>query len=330
MLHEKKRVRIRAWTGTTARRQSVRRCFVIPVLLLACYGVGEVHAAELGNITVHSWLGRQLKASVMLTGDDARQSEVRCFKGTLVNLNNEPVASLKVTLQHSAKGSILLLFGGNPVDEPAAMVRIENTCVAGAKREYALLLDQVPEALRSNAPLIASPLPEASEMGNLTQLRQTREADAKRRKAARKDAVLPDIVSSATGMMRLAAVLSSPQSGSRGRAGSAPLARAEEASVEMTPGAGVRRPVLKLAHTLGMNVAAGPSKSDRAGGTGTSINRSGLVAGVLSLLAFAGAAAWLVMRLREMKAASKPWMPIDAVLDSGEEQAEAVPAKQKL
>ena len=55
-----------------------------------------------------------------------------------------------------------------------------------------------------------------------------------------------------------------------------------------------------------------------------------LVAGVLSLLAFAGAAAWLVMRLREMKAASKPWMPIDAVLDLGEEQAEAVPAKQKL
>lgn len=137
------------------------RC-LIPVLLLICHSTLDVQAAELGDIRVHSWLGRQLKASVPLMGADARESEERCFKGGLINLNHELVSPLKVSLQHSSKASVLLLSGGKAVDEPAAMVRVENVCGTGSSREYTVLLDLVSEASVVAAPAVI-PLPETGK-----------------------------------------------------------------------------------------------------------------------------------------------------------------------
>ena len=288
------------WHTGTRQSQSWRHHCVLPALLLGCAGAWDAQGAELGSLTVHSWLGRQLKASVLLAGDDARESESRCYKASLLNLNNEALGSLKATVQHSAKGSILLLFGGDAVDEPAAMVKVENTCGTGGAREYALLLDQVPDAQKIAEPY-AEPLP-AGE-GRQVEARKVHDGgQAKATVTVPESTIQPvrslpqDIVSAATGMMRLAALLPASHAG----ATRSPSMRAAVANMDAE-----HRPSLKLAHSLGTaGTAAGKP------GEGSS-QHPGVVASVLTLLAVLCATAWIAMRIRSMNASGKAWVPAD-------------------
>lgn len=278
---------------------------VMAGMLFACSGAWDAQAADLGDITVHSWLGRQLKASIALMGDDARESEARCFTGSLVNLNNEVVGTLKLTLQHSAKGAVLLLFGGNAVDEPAAMVRVVNACGQGAVREYALLLDQAPEGQVAAAVPAVDVALKTVERAVERPRRQQEVAIGQARKEA-PPVVQADIVSAVTGMMRLSAMLRPPLAGG-------------DSAMKLTDAIeNTYRPVLKLAQTLG-NARTGDA---------TSTNRTGVIAGMLSLLAIVGAAGWIMLRVREMKATSKPWVPVDAESDAGTDTAQPVTAVQ--
>lgn len=321
--------------STSFRTKSIHR-FLVPALLGACCAAGA-QAVELGNIRVHSWLGRQLKASVPLVGDDARQSEARCFKASLMNLNQEVVSALKVTLQHSASSSLLLLAGGNAVDEPAASVRVENVCGTGERRDYAVLLDLVPESQAAasraavSAPLAAppdeaeksEPVVEQAPSGMPNRApADTRQRIAQSEPVTRKNAgiapMLPYTI--LVSGLKLAAMLPDPEN-SRARPASHSPASRGSSHADASPGA-----LLKLDRSLAKAVpksadkrgASGPvaGKDDASGDTAT-------LAAVLAFLAISGAAAWIVMRLREMRAAAKPWMPVDMVLDARAEESGA-------
>ncbi|HZW21640.1 hypothetical protein [Noviherbaspirillum sp.] len=252
------------------------RGVVLGAVLFFCHAP-HAASAELGELRVHSWLGRQLKASAPLTGDDARSSTPACFKAALLNLNREVVAPLKVTLQHSANASTLLISGGNPVDEPAGMVAIENTCGAGERREYGLLLDVAPPTV---APALELPKEEAAAPAP----RKVRATEAAVPAAKPFADILVTI--NETWRMKLASML------------------VPQRPAFATP-AGASEP-------LQLKAARGLASGQREGGSRVSM----LVFGILSGLVLAGAVLWLALRLRAMRKAEQPWAPVDALLDA--------------
>lgn len=270
----------------------------IAACLLALHVVLPAHAVELGDIRVHSWLGKQIKASVPLGGDDARTSEARCFKGVLVNLHGEPVSALRTTLQHTTTGSLLLLFGGSAVDEPAATVVVENVCGTGGSREYAVLLDLVPQA--SVAP---APVPEDASPAQQV-ARDNSAARAGNAVPAAEEAAtfIPDTIYPIPGMpsMRMAAMLSTPNAGRVRRTVHAPLQPATEDAFSAA----------RLTMASGLASFARPA-SDEHGGMKATV----IVA--FALGALMAAIAWIVMRMRAMRTAEQPWLPIDMRIDAG-------------
>ncbi len=328
------------------------RC-LIPVLLLICHSTLDVQAAELGDIRVHSWLGRQLKASVPLMGMDARGSEERCFKGSLINLNHELVSTLKVSLQHSSKASVLLLSGGNAVDEPAAMVRLENVCGTGSSREYAVLLDPVSEAPAVAAPAVI-PLPETGKEEAIAPPTRITPAPEKSVASARTEnppdfsettrrgtqaaQKLPKMPANAEAIPPITGMLKLKMAAMLAKSYPNQILHAAHSSPRHGVGEILREPMqpdtssqprLKLDRSLAKLPSAAMEKralrnssstqSDRAGqdtGKDSPISQTAFIAGALSFLFIFGAAIWIVVRMREMKGTTKPWIPNDLLLDT--------------
>lgn len=132
----------RAMHGLRRSPTFMHRACQAAALTLLLLAAPLVRSAVFGDIRTHSWLGGQLKASIPLSAEAAGGSEVRCYRATLEVAGNSP-QDLKLALQRTAKGSILLLSGGSPAVEPAATVRMEDMC-AGTRRQYAVLLDPAP------------------------------------------------------------------------------------------------------------------------------------------------------------------------------------------
>lgn len=277
-------------------------------MLLFSYLAANAEAVELGNLRVHSLLGRQLKASVPLTGDDARESEARCFKAALVNMNREPLSILKVTLQHFSNGSVLLLSGGAAIDEPAAMVVVENSCGAASSRDYALLLDPAAPAAAS-ASAVATPMDTVKEIvapmttPPLAKTVQTERgpdaADPSGGLQNRKPSVRSAFLYAIPGMptMKMAAMLADPDRDKISHAG------AQTRQPTLTDSSPHAR--LRMERSL-----AGTGWSG-VNGAQTSHGQKAWIIGALSLIALLGAAAWIVMRVREMRSSAKPWIPGD-------------------
>lgn len=276
-------------------------------MLLFSYLAANVQAVELGNLRVHSLLGRQLKASVPLTGDDARESEARCFKAALVNMNREPLSTLKVTLQHFSNGSVLLLSGGAAIDEPAAMVVVENSCGAASSRDYALLLDPA-APVAASASTVAMPTDTAKEGAAPTQPLARNVQPERRPDSAnppdglqdRKPSVRSAFLYAIPGMptMKMAAMLADPD---RDKISHAGAQTRQPTLTDSSPHARLRMDrSLAGAGWAGLN---GAQASD---------GRKAWIIGALSLIALLGAAAWIGMRVREMRSTAKPWIPGDA------------------
>ena len=314
---------MRACIETTIRRTNARRRYVIPALWIVCCGGQDAQAAEFGNITMHSWIGRQLKASVLLVGDDARENEARCFKASVAGLNSEAAIPLKVTLQHSSRSSILLLTGGSAVEEPAATVMVENVCGTGAKREYSVLLDLVPEV--APVPVVAAPdmakldapaLPEQASSGNVSAtspaLPAKRRAETGEVKPAAPRPV--DIPSNAPFLSRVGGLLSLKMASMLANPEGSRIVRApydftgRAAPGESAQAMGPSDPLLKLDRSL-----SGKAMGSSDGGK---FSMNGAIAGALAILSLLGAVVWIAARVRAMRAASKPWAPIDAMLDA--------------
>lgn len=299
------------------------RCFSIrrgtlPAMLLFSHLATNVQAVELGNLRVHSLLGRQLKASVPLTGDDARESEARCFKAALVSLNREPVSTLKVTLQHFSNGSILLLSGGAAIDEPAAMVVVENTCGAGGSRDYALLLDPAAPAVAS-ASSVATPMDTVKEAApmqtpthtpplakNVQTERRLESADHPDDVQNRKPSVRSAFLYAIPGMptMKMATMLHAGASSPNQEGG------ADARQPELADSAPHAR--LRMDRSL-----AGAGLNDAEASDG----QKAWIIGALSLIALLGAAAWIAMRIREMRSNAKPWIPGDTPSEDSDADA---------
>lgn len=299
------------------RQPSIRHGALSAVLLFS-YLTANVQAVELGNLRVHSLLGRQLKASVPLTGDDARESEARCFKAALVNMNREPLSTLKVTLQHFSNGSVLLLSGGAAIDEPAAMVVVENSCGAASTRDYALLLDPAaPAAASASTSTVATPTDTMKEGAaptpplarNVQPERRPDSANHPDGLQNRKPAVRSAFLYAIPGMptMKMAALLADPDRDKISHAGAFSPGQKDGAQMHqptLTDSSPHAR--LRMDRSLAGTGWAGLNGADASDG------QKAWIIGALSLIALLGAAAWIVMRVREMRSTAKPWIPGDA------------------
>lgn len=103
--------------------------------------MGDAYALGVGNIRVQSALGQQLRAQLDVTGNDAQDIDVGCFRATVESA--EGILLSTVDLRVSQQGGIkfLNLSTRKNIFEPAVKVILNISCDAQLHREYLILLD---------------------------------------------------------------------------------------------------------------------------------------------------------------------------------------------
>lgn len=274
-------------TGSSLVRRLRRDC--IPMLLAVGGAAVGAQAVELGEMRIHSPAGSQLRASIPLSGTDAAEAEGRCFDGALLNANGQPTGTLRVALQRSAAGPVLLLVGSVPEGGQASTVQVQNTCGTGAQREYRVMLAAAPAALAA----LAAPAATAQAVSIVAQSETERSAQSKRlqKAQAQEEALSRKLKSLET---KLAKVLSTPDARALLQA---PVAAAKGGTSAMPADQPL---VLKFERSLAI-----PASSDASPGNAAWTEQE---VGALLLLLLAGTGAGLFFNQRKT-AAPKQWMP---------------------
>jgi len=132
----------------------------IALVVMAAWA-GAVYAAGLGPIRVQSALGQPLRASVPVLGADVPEFTASCIKVRLENQDGALMAVVQADVARSGQVASIQLSTRQPVNEPAATLKLEVTCGSTIERSYPLLLDPV-----LLLPQLASPQAEPTGSGN--------------------------------------------------------------------------------------------------------------------------------------------------------------------
>ncbi|HYP67874.1 MAG TPA: hypothetical protein VEP67_06415 [Thiobacillaceae bacterium] len=99
-------------------------------------------ALGLGELTLESYLGQPLKASVALLAEPDETIDETCFQARSANVGGVPgVAEINIVLQRHKGGARLLLTSRHPVNEPAVGISVITDCPQRLGRQYMVLLD---------------------------------------------------------------------------------------------------------------------------------------------------------------------------------------------
>ena len=103
--------------------------------------MGDAYALGVGNIRVQSSLGQQLRAQLEVTGVEAQDVDLGCFRASVESA--EGVFLSPVDLKLSTQGNVkyLNLFARKNISEPAVRVVLNISCDLQLHREYLILLD---------------------------------------------------------------------------------------------------------------------------------------------------------------------------------------------
>ena len=99
-------------------------------------------ALGLGELTLQSYLGQPLKASIPVLAGPGEVIEENCFEvkpGTAGSLPS--VAGINIVLQRQKDGARLLLTSRHSVNEPAVAISVITDCPQRLTRQYMVLLD---------------------------------------------------------------------------------------------------------------------------------------------------------------------------------------------
>lgn len=108
--------------------------------LLSLCQAGSAAALGMGDINVHSQLGRSLNATVTLLGATA-DTTADCFSlGTSANSVTPPLRA-KLSIERAGDQTRLLIRTSYPVNDPIVQFVLVSDCEVRLQREYVVLLD---------------------------------------------------------------------------------------------------------------------------------------------------------------------------------------------
>jgi pilus assembly protein FimV len=116
---------------------------ILPALLAAW--CAESHGLGLGNVSMHSNLGRPLQVTVSAHGVDEETQSSLCIRSRLESFEGKLLAMPQAVSSRSGGVTSLDLRTRENIDEPAVRLFVEIGCNTSIRREYQLLLDPASE-----------------------------------------------------------------------------------------------------------------------------------------------------------------------------------------
>lgn len=128
--------------GVRARHRHISISISTAVLASTlAFCVGAAYPLDLGEPDAQSALGRPLRLSIPMTGDQVRNVSARCIKVKLVSLEDTLIVAPKVRVSHYRGSAEMLLTTYKKITEPALTVSIRSICGPQLQRDYQILLD---------------------------------------------------------------------------------------------------------------------------------------------------------------------------------------------
>lgn len=112
------------------------------VILASCALTG--YAAGLGPVQSQSGLGQTLRITVAMLGEDAGALQTNCIQARLETTEGVLIVKPEVAVSGVRPAMSLLLTTRQPINEPAATLRLTAGCQTTVQRTYALLFDPAP------------------------------------------------------------------------------------------------------------------------------------------------------------------------------------------
>ena len=125
-------------------------------LLLSLCHAGSAAALGLGDISVHSYLGQPLHATVNLLGATP-STTADCFSVDASTGSIAPPRRAQLSIEQSGSQTLLHIRTPQPVNDPIAQFLLISDCEVRLQRDYAVLLDPpsyVEAPLSHNAPVV--------------------------------------------------------------------------------------------------------------------------------------------------------------------------------
>jgi hypothetical protein len=169
------------------------RNFVLTLLACALIGPASSWALGLGDITLQSFLGQPLKASIELLASAGEEFDEGCFEVKPENDAGLPnIEGIKIILQKRNEGARLLLSSRHPVNEPAVAINLSTDCPQRLSRQYMVLID--PPVIVDTPTLPIATAPSSAQTSSATAA--TVALEATRAQKARSDKVGKPLASS--------------------------------------------------------------------------------------------------------------------------------------
>jgi len=131
-----------------------------PVCLLLCLcHAGSAAAFGLGDISVRSFLGQPLHATVSLL-DITPATAADCFSLDASPASIAPLPRAQLSIEQAGAQTLLHIRTAQPVNDPVAQFVLVSNCDARLQREYVVLLDppaQVETVSVQEAPVVEQP-----------------------------------------------------------------------------------------------------------------------------------------------------------------------------
>lgn len=109
--------------------------------VIAAGSAGSAYALGVGGLRVQSGLGQPLKAQLEVTGADARDADLHCFKARVETTDGDLLSVVSLGMSAQGDSRILTLSTRKNLQEPALKVVLNVGCEIQLHRDYLILLD---------------------------------------------------------------------------------------------------------------------------------------------------------------------------------------------
>lgn len=109
--------------------------------VIAASSAGSAHALGVGGLRVQSGLGQPLKAQLDVTGADAQDADIHCFKALVETTDGDLLSVVNLGMSTQGNKRILSLSTRKNLLEPALKVVLSVGCEVQLHRDYLILLD---------------------------------------------------------------------------------------------------------------------------------------------------------------------------------------------
>lgn len=152
-----------------SRQAGYLKAVLIAAGLISCAVPLSSSALLLGELSLHSYLGQPLRASIQIKASPDEELDSRCFSLVRPESRGDYASYLtqaRLDLVETGGQRLLKIYSSQPVSEPFLRLRVQGSCGQGhVGREYTLLLDPV-EYAQIRSPATGKAVPAEPQISN--------------------------------------------------------------------------------------------------------------------------------------------------------------------